>query len=81
MKLAFVERATNSVAASCHGPFCRTREVRNHIRRWNMKKLVIAALASAALLVAGSSAFAGWYDGWGYYHPSCYFTYYGYVCY
>jgi hypothetical protein len=46
-----------------------------------MKKLLVAALAGAALLVAGSSAFAGWYDAWGFYHPSCYYTIYGYVCY
>jgi hypothetical protein len=47
-----------------------------------MKKLVIAALASAALLAAGSSAFAGWFDAWGFYHPSCYYTVYGtIVCY
>ena len=47
-----------------------------------MKKLVIAALASAALLAAGSSAFAGRYDAWGFYHVSCYYTVYGgVVCY
>jgi hypothetical protein len=46
-----------------------------------MKKLVIAALASMALLAAGSSAFAGWYDAWGFYHVSCYYTYAGVVCY
>jgi membrane protein required for beta-lactamase induction len=46
-----------------------------------MKKLLVAALASAALLAAGSSAFAGWFDAWGIYHASCYYTIYGVVCY
>ena len=35
-----------------------------------MKKFVIAALTAASIL-ASSSAFAGWYDGFGYYNPSC----------
>ncbi len=35
-----------------------------------MKKLALIAIAAASMLSA-STAFAGWYDAYGYYHPTC----------
>jgi len=35
-----------------------------------MKKLAIAAISAASIFTA-SAAYAGWYDAFGYYHPTC----------
>jgi hypothetical protein len=35
-----------------------------------MKKLALIAIAAASIF-STSAAYAGWYDSWGYYNPSC----------
>jgi hypothetical protein len=37
-----------------------------------MRKFVIGILAATSILAVSVPAFAGWVDGYGYYHPYCY---------
>ena len=48
----------------------RTQHLANK-RRMKMKKLVVAAVATAALFAVSAPAFAGFYDVYGYYHTTC----------
>jgi hypothetical protein len=44
-----------------------------------MKKLAFIVIATATILSA-SAAYAGWYDAYGFYHPSCGWWYGYYYC-
>jgi hypothetical protein len=51
----------------------------------NMRKYIIAAVAAVMVMGASASAYAGLYDAWGIYHPTCTSVFYPgwgwqYVC-
>jgi len=46
-----------------------------------MKRISIGTLTAVALIMAVHSAFAGWYDAYGYYHCVWGYGPYGYACY